>query len=171
MGLCLFIPPMSNPFNTLCTLLVLLFLWTPALGQTVYITKTGEKYHRDSCRYLSKSKISTNLSEAVENDYSPCSICDPPTKGTTASPKKSQLSQPSKTQTVTSRQCSTTTKAGARCKRMTTNGNGRCWQHQWQETFPQTHRTYIQSLIQRHEKPYVLLNWFLCKASSILTRS
>lgn len=27
-------------------------------------------------------------------------------------------------------QCSATTKKGARCRRMTTNSNGRCWQHQ-----------------------------------------
>ena len=29
----------------------------------------------------------------------------------------------------TSRQCSGTTKKGTRCKRMTTDGSGRCWQH------------------------------------------
>lgn len=28
-----------------------------------------------------------------------------------------------------STQCSGTTKSGQRCKRMTTNSNGRCWQH------------------------------------------
>jgi tetratricopeptide (TPR) repeat protein len=44
---------------------------------TVYITKTGEKYHRDGCRYLSKSKIPISLSSA-KNSYSPCSVCNPP---------------------------------------------------------------------------------------------
>ncbi len=44
---------------------------------TVYITKTGSKYHTGSCRYLSKSKIPISLSEA-EKYYSPCSVCDPP---------------------------------------------------------------------------------------------
>jgi hypothetical protein len=45
---------------------------------TVYVTKTGEKYHKGSCRYLSKSKIPINLSEAVANGYGACSICAPP---------------------------------------------------------------------------------------------
>lgn len=43
---------------------------------TVYITDTGEKYHRSSCRYLSKSKIPISLSEAKKS-YDPCSVCKP----------------------------------------------------------------------------------------------
>jgi micrococcal nuclease len=46
--------------------------------QTVYITKTGKKYHRATCRYLSRSKISTSLKEAKANGYGPCSVCNPP---------------------------------------------------------------------------------------------
>ena len=45
---------------------------------TVYITKTGKKYHRDGCRYLSKSKISISLSDAESEGYGPCSVCNPP---------------------------------------------------------------------------------------------
>lgn len=45
--------------------------------EIVYITKTGSKYHRENCRYLSKSKIPIMLSDAV-NSYSPCSVCNPP---------------------------------------------------------------------------------------------
>lgn len=44
---------------------------------TVYVTKTGEKYHRDGCRYLSKSKIPMSL-ENAKMGYSPCSVCSPP---------------------------------------------------------------------------------------------
>jgi competence protein ComEC len=44
---------------------------------TVYITNTGSKYHRDGCRYLSKSKIPTSLSSAKQS-YGPCSVCKPP---------------------------------------------------------------------------------------------
>ena len=48
-------------------------------GSTMYyITNTGEKYHRDGCRYLSSSKIPITLSEACSKGYSPCSVCDPP---------------------------------------------------------------------------------------------
>ena len=44
----------------------------------VYITKTGSKYHRDGCRYLSRSKIPINLSDAKNSGYGPCSVCNPP---------------------------------------------------------------------------------------------
>jgi len=45
---------------------------------TVYITKTGEKYHKGSCRYLRQSKIAVSLKEAVSRGYGPCSVCQPP---------------------------------------------------------------------------------------------
>ena len=45
---------------------------------TIYVTKTGSSYHRGSCRYLSKSKISISLIDAVAKGYSPCSVCKPP---------------------------------------------------------------------------------------------
>lgn len=44
---------------------------------TVYITRTGAKYHRAGCRYLSKSMIPISLEEAKKS-YSPCSVCNPP---------------------------------------------------------------------------------------------
>lgn len=43
---------------------------------TVYITRTGSKYHSSGCRYLRQSKISISLSEAKKN-YDPCSVCKP----------------------------------------------------------------------------------------------
>ncbi|MEW6210630.1 MAG: thermonuclease family protein [Acidobacteriota bacterium] len=45
--------------------------------ETVYITRTGEKYHRDSCRYLSRSKIAIKRKDAVARGYTPCSVCKP----------------------------------------------------------------------------------------------
>ena len=44
---------------------------------TVYITRTGEKYHRDGCRYLSRSRISMPLKEAAKR-FAPCKVCRPP---------------------------------------------------------------------------------------------
>ncbi len=44
---------------------------------TVYVTRTGAKYHRAECRYLSRSKIAVALAEAA-NYYVPCSVCRPP---------------------------------------------------------------------------------------------
>jgi hypothetical protein len=45
---------------------------------TVYITKTGKKYHADGCRYLSKSMIPISLKEAKDRGYTPCPVCAPP---------------------------------------------------------------------------------------------
>ena len=43
---------------------------------SVYITRTGTKYHRDGCRYLKSSKIPIALTDA-KRQYSPCSVCKP----------------------------------------------------------------------------------------------
>lgn len=54
---------------------------TPATDNksvTVYVTKTGGKYHTGGCRYLRKSKIAISLSDAQARGYGPCSVCDPP---------------------------------------------------------------------------------------------
>lgn len=44
-------------------------------SQTVYITKTGKKYHNDGCSSLKKSKIAMSLSEAEAEGYTPCKNC------------------------------------------------------------------------------------------------
>ena len=44
---------------------------------TVYVTQTGGKYHRNGCRYLSKSKIAISLDDA-KHRYGACSVCNPP---------------------------------------------------------------------------------------------
>ena len=41
---------------------------------TVYITKTGKKYHKASCRHL-RSSIPINLSDAESRGYTACSVC------------------------------------------------------------------------------------------------
>jgi hypothetical protein len=46
--------------------------------QSVYITRTGKRYHRDGCRYLSMSKIPISLNDAKANGYTPCKVCHPP---------------------------------------------------------------------------------------------
>jgi hypothetical protein len=43
---------------------------------TVYVTRTGSKYHNAGCSYL-KSSIPMKLSEAATR-YTPCSRCNPP---------------------------------------------------------------------------------------------
>jgi hypothetical protein len=48
------------------------------IAQTVYITKTGKKYHRESCSSLRLSSIPINLKDAIAQGYTPCSRCKPP---------------------------------------------------------------------------------------------
>ncbi|HKZ40824.1 MAG TPA: hypothetical protein VJ044_07660 [Candidatus Hodarchaeales archaeon] len=56
--------------------------------QTVYVTKTGKKYHVASCSYL-KSSTAISLADAVKR-YSPCSKCNPPTATTIKAPSSIQ---------------------------------------------------------------------------------
>ncbi|HHY41549.1 MAG TPA: MBL fold metallo-hydrolase [Thermoanaerobacterales bacterium] len=45
---------------------------------TVYITKTGKKYHLEECNLIRDNKIPIKLSEAKEKGYEPCKTCKPP---------------------------------------------------------------------------------------------
>jgi hypothetical protein len=47
-------------------------------SQTVYITRTGKRYHRDGCRYLASSKIAVSLKDAKAKGYTACKVCHPP---------------------------------------------------------------------------------------------
>ena len=48
-----------------------------ATEQTVYITDTGEKYHRYGCQYLRESCHPISLSTAQSLGYTPCKRCKP----------------------------------------------------------------------------------------------
>ena len=45
---------------------------------TVYVTETGEKYHRVGCATLRKSRQEMSLEDAKAEGYTPCSKCNPP---------------------------------------------------------------------------------------------
>ncbi len=47
-------------------------------GFVVFVTDAGEKYHRDGCQYLNKSKVQKTLGAACREGYGPCSVCKPP---------------------------------------------------------------------------------------------
>jgi hypothetical protein len=103
------------------------------LAQTVYVTNTGTKYHVSSCRYLSKSSYSIALSEAVSQGYVACSVCGVKRENSSesvdvVSTQPASNSSPGSESTI-STQCTGTTKSGNRCKRMTTDSSGRCYQH------------------------------------------
>lgn len=69
-------------FVLLMVLICAQLLVVPALaaylpGDTVvYITATGDCYHKKGCGYL-RSRIETTLAEAVNDGYRPCSRCHP----------------------------------------------------------------------------------------------
>ncbi|MDR2633867.1 MAG: thermonuclease family protein [Treponema sp.] len=44
----------------------------------VYVTNSGSKYHRETCRALSRSKIALSLEDALTSGYEACTICKPP---------------------------------------------------------------------------------------------
>lgn len=48
-----------------------------AVDASVYITETGGKYHRWSCRYLKDSCYEISLSKAIARGYTACSVCKP----------------------------------------------------------------------------------------------
>ena len=43
----------------------------------IYITRFGEKYHKEQCFHLRKSKIPICLKEAIKEGYLPCKHCKP----------------------------------------------------------------------------------------------
>lgn len=48
-----------------------------AASDVVYVTRTGEKYHKSGCRYLSQSKIKTTRAQAEKDGYTACKVCKP----------------------------------------------------------------------------------------------
>lgn len=49
---------------------------SPDASEIVYVTRTGTKYHRAGCSYLSSS-IEMSLKDAIAAGYGPCSRCKP----------------------------------------------------------------------------------------------
>ncbi|MBO1318336.1 hypothetical protein [Acanthopleuribacter pedis] len=94
-------------------------------SQTVYITKTGEKYHADGCRYLKKSKIIQTKQEAKEKGFDPCSVCFK----SNISADKNPASTAQKKSKVSDGRCVARTKKGSRCKRVSSASSSTCWQH------------------------------------------
>lgn len=45
---------------------------------TVYVSKTGKKYHLANCKTFKSKKIPISLSEAKSKGYEPCKVCNPP---------------------------------------------------------------------------------------------
>jgi hypothetical protein len=105
-------------------------------AQTVYITKSGQKYHSANCRHIRNSGNPISLSKAQDQGYTPCSLCQPlTTKGDSSSINKLLSTpkvkvNPSRQNNTQATQCTSRTKSGLRCKRTTTSASGKCWQHE-----------------------------------------
>ena len=122
------IPPKVSK-NIILTFFALLTICI-ANAQTVYITKTGAKYHKESCSYLKYSKIAISLKDAQAKGYTACKVCKPGS-GITKTEEfinESTHEKPNQNLSETVR-CSATTQAGTQCKRMTSDPSGKCWQH------------------------------------------
>ncbi len=105
-------------------------------AQTVYITKTGAKYHKESCRYA-KTGWASDLAAAKKKGLTACLVCKPSSTETReAKPlplfyvsSKTEPSKETKPNQTNSSQCKATTKAGPRCSRKSTGGSSYCSQH------------------------------------------
>ena len=74
--------------SVLATLLIAFSVFSPLLAgqatrisdtknETVYITRTGKKFHRDGCRNLNHSRIPIKRSDAISKGYQACKVCRP----------------------------------------------------------------------------------------------
>src|SRR5438093_9355007 len=90
----------SRFFLSIIALLGLFAFVTPSpvrsapQDQTVYVTRTGKKYHVAGCRYLRSSQIPMKLKDAVNAGYTPCSVCKPPTLSEPATSEAAQAGNP-----------------------------------------------------------------------------
>ena len=119
--------------------IVFITLISSVTAQNVFVTKTGEKYHKKTCRYLKYSKKEIKLKEAIEKAYEACLVCKPekvikkvtingnvPSRGKTITPRKKPSTSSKKS---SASQCTGRTKSGSRCKRRTKSTSGKCYQH------------------------------------------
>ncbi len=45
--------------------------------RTVYITRSGKKYHLNGCDYLGEKKIAISMGDALNAQYEACAYCQP----------------------------------------------------------------------------------------------
>jgi methylphosphotriester-DNA--protein-cysteine methyltransferase len=70
----------KNRLGLIIAVLVLIAgaVYAASQDTTVYITRTGEKYHTERCASVRNSKIAVSLGDAVSKGYEPCKRCKPP---------------------------------------------------------------------------------------------
>lgn len=106
-------------------LFLLLFLFScESSSQTVFKTPSGRKYHLSSCKMVKNVSEEINIETAKKLGLQPCLICKP------VNIYSANTMHKAKGQAKKTVQCSALTKAGTRCKHMTSIANGYCYQHQ-----------------------------------------
>jgi len=103
-------------------------------NEVFYITPSGERYHKGSCRHVDNVSKAVSIAQACGLGRTPCKMCKPIGCGSNYKSNSffdpyagSNTAHGTKSQSV---RCSGTTLKGLRCKRKTRIGNGRCFQHQ-----------------------------------------
>jgi hypothetical protein len=96
--------------------LVFVILSFSVNAQTFYKTPSGKKYHLATCHMVKNVSEAITLNEAKELGLEPCKICKPESISSETPTKKA------KGQDATV-QCRGLTKAGTRCKHMTSIAN------------------------------------------------
>lgn len=103
---------------------------TAQSAETVFVTKSGTKYHRAGCRHLARSQIPMSVADAAAR-YGPCSVCRPPplASAPALSLAPSTPAPRAAAPASSSAQCAATTKKGTRRSRRAQAGRTYCWQH------------------------------------------
>jgi hypothetical protein len=114
---------MSIPINSILT--CLLFVSISVNSQVVYKTPSGAKYHLSTCRMVKNVSEEISVEHAIRLGLQPCKICNP--VNIYSSPLQTSKAKGESKKTV---QCKGLTRAGSRCRHMTSIANGYCYQHQ-----------------------------------------
>jgi len=120
---------------SLNTLLLIIALSITALAQTYYVTASGKKFHKQSCRFVQGSGIPIELKDAIGKGLAPCGICKPGGDALAKDYYQWKASQDTVGQVneekikVEKQQCKGITQKGKRCKRNAEKGSDYCWQH------------------------------------------
>ena len=106
------------------TLLILLLFTFSAIGQSIYKTPYGKKYHLANCSMVKNVSEKITPEKATQLGLEPCKICHPAIQKLHFTSDNKAVGE---AKTV---QCNGITKKGTRCKHRTSIANGYCFQHQ-----------------------------------------
>lgn len=95
--------------------------------RVVWVTATGTRYHRETCRSLTATRRAMSLAEATVR-HTPCAVCRPDARTLDPAVPPSASAATGSPAALSSR-CAAITKKGTRCSRAAREGSGYCWQH------------------------------------------